>query len=291
MNYIVVYNPCAANGKSIDVVRELMKKKVYKNARLVDITEIESYEKFFEEISANDIIILAGGDGTLNRFVNDIDGLDVENDIYYCAAGSGNDFARDIAKKDGEVPCINEYIKDLPEICVNGKKSKFINGIGYGIDGYCCEVADLMREKGISDINYASIAIKGLFGKYSPTNATVTVDGVKHTYKKVWLAPTMNGRYYGGGIMPTPDRDRLNDKDTLSVMIVHDIGRLHTLMIFPSLFKGEHIKHKKTIEILSGKEITVEFDRKTALQIDGETVKDVCEYTAFAHSNVPAQIK
>ena len=75
---------------------------------------------------------------------------------------------------------------------MNGKKYKFINGIGYGIDGYCCEVGDKMREEAVKDINYTSIAIKGLLFHYHPTNATVTVDGRKHTYKKVWLAPTMN---------------------------------------------------------------------------------------------------
>ena len=50
-------------------------------------------------------------------------------------------------------------------------------------------------------------------------------------------------------------------------------------MIFPGIFKGEHIKSKKYAEVLSGKEITVKFDRPTALQIDGETVLGVTSYT------------
>ncbi len=51
-----------------------------------------------------------------------------------------------------------------------------------------------------------AIAIKGLLFHYRPTNAVITVDGVTHTYKKVWLVPTMNGRYYGGGMMPPRTR-------------------------------------------------------------------------------------
>ncbi|MEE1046666.1 MAG: hypothetical protein U0M60_04505, partial [Clostridia bacterium] len=59
-----------------------------------------------------------------------------------------------------------------------------------------------------------------------------------------------------------------------------------TLMIFPSLFKGEHVKHIKHVDVLTGGEITVEFDRPVALQIDGETIQGVCSYTATAPTTV-----
>ncbi len=64
-------------------------------------------------------------------------------------------------------------------------------------------------------------------------------------------------------------------------MIFHDSGKLKTLSIFPSIFKGTHVEHKKYVTVLTGKEITVKFDRPTALQIDGETILDVEEYTAL----------
>ena len=51
-------------------------------------------------------------------------------------------------------------------------------------------------------------------------------------------------------------------------------------MIFPSIFKGEHVKKEKYVTVLKGKNITVKFDSPRALQIDGETVLDVEEYTA-----------
>ena len=46
------------------------------------------------------------------------------------------------------------------------------------------------------------------------------------------------------------------------------------------IFKGEHIKHTKMVAVHTGREITVEFDRPTPLQIDGETIRDVTRYTA-----------
>ena len=176
----------------------------------------------------------------------------------------------DLGKKpDGAPFSIKKYLKDLPTVTINGKSSLFLNGVGYGIDGYCCEVGDEERKKSDKPVNYAGIAIKGLLFHYKPTNAVVTVDGTKYEFKKVWLAPVMHGRCYGGGMFPTPAQDRLNPEHTLSVLIWHGSGK------FPSIFKGEHIKHKKNITIMTGHEISVEFDRPVAAQIDGETVLNV----------------
>ena len=65
-------------------------------------------------------------------------------------------------------------------------------------------------------------------------------------------------------------------------------GKLKTLMVFPSIFKGEHVKHTEMCQVLTGREITVEFDQPTALQIDGETILGVTQYTACA--KVPVSV-
>ena len=51
-------------------------------------------------------------------------------------------------------------------------------------------------------------------------------------------------------------------------------------MIFPGIFKGKHIEHKKNVVVHTGYDITVEFDNPTALQIDGETITGVTSYRA-----------
>ena len=89
----------------------------------------------------------------------------------------------------------------------------------------------------------------------------------------------MVGRFYGGGIMPTPDQDRFDEDGNLSVLVFHGTGRLRTLIMFPSMFKGEHVKYKKAITILKGKEITVEFDEPRPLQVDGETMLGIRKHT------------
>lgn len=65
-------------------------------------------------------------------------------------------------------------------------------------------------------------------------------------------------------------------------MVFHSSGKLKTLMIFPLIFGGTHIRHEDVVEVRSGQDITVRFDRPTALQIDGETILNVTEYQVRA---------
>ena len=276
----ILYNPLASSGACKQDAQAL--DVYYSDSKLIDVTQITSYPVFLNGLEKDDEIILCGGDGTLNRFANAIRNIPINNNIFYYACGSGNDFVRDIGKQKGAQPTfrINKYLKNLPTVTVNGEERVFLNGVGYGIDGYCCEVGDRQRETSDKPVNYTSIAIKGLLFHYKPTNATITVDGRKYTYKKVWIAPTMNGRFYGGGMIPTPEQDRLGKKKKLSLMVFHGTGKLRTLCIFPSIFKGKHIKHENAVKILTGRDITVEFDRPTPLQIDGETILNVTKYHA-----------
>lgn len=280
MKYYALYNPFAANGKCFPDVKTL--ENVYQGIELCDITKI-SYSDFFAGIDSEDIVILCGGDGTLNRFINDTEEININNDILYFPIGTGNDFAHDLDKKAGDMPFkINEYLNDLPVVYVNGQKQRFLNGIGFGIDGYCCEVGDKQKLKSDKPVNYTSIAIKGLLFFFKRPNATVIIDGKEHTYNKAWLAPTMNGRFYGGGMMTAPTQNRLNEEKTLSFVTIFGSGKLKTLTVFPSIFKGEHIKHTEMVDMIEGHDITVKFDRPTALQIDGETISGVTEYRAVA---------
>jgi diacylglycerol kinase family enzyme len=281
--YCVLYNPYAASGTGKASAEKLTSVLADDKLEFKDMTKIGDYISFFASLGSDEKLVIAGGDGTLNRFINDTENVDIPCDVYYFATGTGNDFLNDIGgKKDDSPVCINRYINELPTVTVKGKTYRFINGVGYGIDGYCCEVGDQLRETSDKPVNYTSIAIKGLLFHYKPTNATVIVDGKEYSYKKVWIAPTMKGRFYGGGMMPTPKQDRMDAEGKLSLMVFHSSGKLHTLMVFPSLFKGEHIKHDKIVTVLEGKEITVKFDQPTALQIDGETILGVTEYTARA---------
>ena len=140
-------------------------------------------------------------------------------------------------------------------------------------------MADQIKEKSPQEkINYSGIAIKGLLFHFHPCHAEVTVDGVKHTFENVWIAPTMKGKFYGGGMKMAPDQDRFSD--LLTVVVYHCPSKLKALIAFPSIFKGEHVKKTDIVQSFAGNEIKVRFSHPCAAQIDGETVLNVTEYTA-----------
>ena len=289
MKYVVLFNPLAGSSGSNEARAKLEKLLAGNELVFEDVTKTDVAETV-AKADGDTAIIIAGGDGTLNRFLNAVDCDKLESKLYLYPVGNGNDFCNDITRTaeaftcDGEEPeengklyPINDFVTNLPVATVNGKDYKFINGVGYGIDGYCCEVGDNLKAAG-KKVNYTSIAIKGLLFHFKPRNATVIVDGTTYHFKKVWIAPTMNGRFYGGGMMPTPEQDRRSDK--LSVCVMYGKGKLTTLMAFPKIFKGEHVKKEKMVKILEGNEITVKFDNPCALQVDGETILNVSSYTA-----------
>jgi len=278
----VFYNPLSGNGKGREQAKKL-EAFVTDPLEYYDMTRITNYNALIGGMGADDYIILAGGDGTLNRFINDTADLEIAHEILYYPAGTGNDFGYELGISAENGPAnITKYLEHLPSVVVKGKTYRFLNGVGYGIDGYCCEVGDKLRAIPGKKVNYTSIAIKGLLSHFDARNAEITVDDQHYTFKKVWIAPTMHGKCYGGGMIAAPEQDRLSEEGKLSLILFHGAGRLKTLCAFPSIFKGEHVKKTKMVTILTGHRITVEFDRPTPLQIDGETILDVSAYTAIS---------
>lgn len=280
----VLYNPLAGNNKGEERVQVL--KEIYKDAQYLDITKIVKMDEFVASKSEDDEFVIAGGDGTLNRFINAVYGKHVKQCVYFYPMGSGNDFVKDVGLDNGKkVTLVNKYMSDLPDVYINDEEKprcKFFNGLGYGIDGYCCQEGDRQRAKNPNKaINYTSIAIKGILGGYKPRDAKVTVDGKEYNFKKVFIAPIMHGRYYGGGFFPAPEQNRL-DPTKLSVYVMHDIGRLTALLRINSIKAGTHLKYEKMSFLTSGHDITVEFSTPCALQIDDETVLNVKKIRAVA---------
>lgn len=292
MKYCILYNPLSGNGGAKERAEALKNKFGESVAYAINMTEIEDYSEVLSKYGKDDVIVICGGDGTLNRFANDTADLDIEADILYSATGTGNDFLVDLGvDKDADPFSVKKYLRNLPSVTVGGKTCLFMNGIGFGIDGYCCEEGDRLKAQAPEKpVNYSAIAVKGVLGKYKPKNAKVTVDGVEYTYKKIWIAATMHGRFYGGGMMCAPDQDRLGEDRQNTLVVWHGSGKLATLMTFPSIFKGEHVKKTKMIAVHKGHEITVEFNEPCALQIDGETVLGVTSYTVKSAAMVEEKV-
>ena len=270
-----LYNPLANNGILPGVSLEELKKT---GAQPVDATKTD-YAEFFGKLAPEDEVVMVGGDGTINYLINHVDCEKLKNNVYLFGNGSGNDFLNDIGEKPGKEILLNKYLKNLPTVRVNGLERKYINNMGFGIDGYCCEVADEIKAKTPGKkINYTAIAIKGLLFFFKPCHAVVEVDGVKHEFDNVWLAPAMKGRYYGGGMMIAPGQDRFSDK--LTVVVYACRSKLKTLINFPKIFEGKHVELTDMTTVITGNKVHVRFSRPCAAQIDGDTVLNVSEYEA-----------
>ncbi len=279
--YYILFNPYASNGNGGDIAKSVKNHLLGEELEFKSMTEISDYHEFFASIGDTDRIVICGGDGTLNRFANDCNAVFPENDIYLFPVGTGNDFLLDLGYKGTCGPVlINKYLKNLPWVIVNDKKYYFIDNVAYGIDGWVCEIADIQKAKNPNvKVNYTTIAISGLLGKYKPCNAKVTVDGKEYSYKNVWMAPSMNGRYFGGGMMVTPMQDRLNPDNTITLMLFQDGSRFEIATGFPKIFGGKHVNNKHAV-FHTGHDITVEYDEPRAVQIDGETILGVTKYRA-----------
>lgn len=286
-NYIILYNPHSGGGKGLNIAKEIEPLMGEHNYIYQDMTKISDFDGFLGQLPVGTDIILTGGDGTLNSFINNTDCDALKQKLYFYASGSGNDFARDIKYPKRTKPLmINNYVKNLPTACIKGKVYKFINCVGSGMDGYCCAEVERLRSLGKKRANYTLVAVKGILGAYKTCDATVTVDGVTHTYKHAWLVPTMNGRFFGGGFMSAPNQDRLNNAKSLSVVAMYSNNLLKIIVAFLRLMKGTHIKMKSMIHITEGHEISVKLSKPAPLQLDGEIIGEVTEYTVHSAKSI-----
>ena len=280
MNYVLM-NHKSNNGMGEKQAREWA--ECLNEKEFVSVLDIKDMKEFFDNLNEEDVVYLSGGDGTLNHFANDLYGYTPKNQIYYVKSGSGNDFYHDSEDDvvDGIIS-LNKYLTNLPVVTINGVERRFLNGIGYGIDGETCYQGDVIRATSDKPVNYSNIAIKLLLFNYKPHKATITVDGKVSKFTDVWFASTMKGRYYGGGMMVAPAQNRFNEAGTVSVVCVHKRDRIGTLLRFKSLFTGDHVKKADWCQVFEGKEVKVEFEAPCAIQVDGEVIPNVTSYTVRA---------
>ncbi len=276
MNYIL-YNPKANNENNdlnIITADDGNDKMAVEKINLLDL----DVPAFCERLNESDRVLICGGDGTLHHFANNSYGVDFPCAVCVLRSGTGNDFLNDIGQYDGkDLIDIRPYLKDLPIVEVNGNSRRFINGAGLGVDGAVCHgVEDYKKSHPNKKANYTLIALKELGFNYKRPTGRVTVDGVVHEYTDIWAVSTMKGKYYGGGMMISPDQDR--DSGLVSVMAMHGGSRVKTLSVFTKVKKGTHVKHTEMVEIFEGYDVKVEFDAPCDLQIDGEVVTGVTEY-------------
>ena len=155
-----LYNPLSKGGKGEFVSRKQAKKHERKGEKtecfsLLDIREDISV--FLKRLTAEDTVVICGGDGTLHQIINSVNMEEIPCKLYFYKAGSGNDYARGHKGNPFE---ISKEIKDLPYFNVNGeeRKFRFMNGVGIGIDADICYSVNLHNK----EESYLKTTIKAL---------------------------------------------------------------------------------------------------------------------------------
>lgn len=284
MTYIF-YNPLSNNKKGKQDLVKITDLLKTEDVSIFDITKELRTKSLIFNATKDDTVVITGGDGTLHKFANSLyeDGTNpdqIKAKLFYYPSGSGNDFMHDVGKMtQKKLIDLLPYLRKLPTVTIDSKTFRFINGVGVGLDGFCCDVAEKKRQNSNKSINYTAIAIKGLFGFFNPLEITTVVDGIPHSYKNVWLAPAMNGRYFGGGMRVAPKQHRLNEQRILTFVVAHSMNRLRALTVFPEFPSGKYIRHKKFVDLKVCKEITVTFSRPVPIEVDGEAISNVTSYS------------
>ena len=70
---ILINRKAGKNNKKIDF-NSIKKKfpKQYLNKKIYNVEDVNNYDHFFDSINFKDVIVLVGGDGTYNHFINGI---------------------------------------------------------------------------------------------------------------------------------------------------------------------------------------------------------------------------
>lgn len=91
----VIYNPLAGKGTAEEDAK-LLQLVLDEELEYYDMTRITNYAAFLSGMDKDGYLVIAGGDGTLNRFVNDTAGIEILQEILYLPAGTGNDLANEL---------------------------------------------------------------------------------------------------------------------------------------------------------------------------------------------------
>ena len=82
----VLYNELSNNGRGKEIL-EVVKGKVNGEYEIVNVVGLDPKE-FVQKLTADDLIILCGGDGTLNKFANYTADLEIPCDVLLFPAGT-----------------------------------------------------------------------------------------------------------------------------------------------------------------------------------------------------------
>ena len=265
---LFIINPVADSGRAKDikeVIEEEMKN--YPRAyRIVYTKEEKEATKLAYESKAN-IVVAVGGDGTVTEVAKGI----LERgygSLGIIPGGTGNDFTKSLGMEKNHPLAIKTIIAGKT-MCidvglVNGRR--FLNIGGVGLDVAVLRSFEKIKKYVRGNFAYI-ISVFITLLKYKKIKATIEMDGKKEE-KDLVLFGAGNGKFFGGGLQMIPHA--VMDDGYLHSTLVKNISNWRIATIFPEIFKGTHVRHKKYVETFKTKEIKIITQEDLYINLDGE---------------------
>lgn len=214
---------------------------------------------------STDLVILAGGDGTLHAAIPALHRCRLP--LAILPLGTGNDFARSLGIPLDLEQAFTTIIEGRSRLIdlgrVNGKLFLNAASVGLGVQVSHSLTAELKRNLGV--FSY----LKALFDSLSRSRAfrvSLDVDGRHYRLRSIQLA-VGNGRFYGGGNII--HEEATIDEGMMHLYSIKPLGFWQLLILAPLWRSGRHGESQNTFTT-SGRRFSIRTSPSMELHTDGE---------------------
>lgn len=275
MRTCIIVNP---NAGSVEETGELQEKLASLPDTSVALTAAEGdAERIARDAvrSGADLVVAAGGDGTLNEVVNGLAEDFGRARLGLIPLGTGNDFARTInvpADLDASLAILQEgraRATDVGRVTFGGKCRHFINMAVGGFSPIVSERADEAKERW-GPLAYLRGAI-GALPELSGFKSTLCFADGERMEIETYNIVLSNGRYVAAGIPVAPGS--ILDDGLLDVLIAPVTTIPQLAVLVPQVLLGRHMESDLLVfRQTASVEITA--DPPMMWNVDGEIIGD-----------------
>lgn len=265
---LMVHNPVAGllSGRRFDrVVRQLAVLGASVNVHCT--AEPGDAERIVcdEPLDHYDVVVAAGGDGTINEVVNGL--ADRVLPLAVLPLGTANVVAAEIGVS-GDADAIARTIVSGPVMPIsvgiaNGRR--FVMMAGVGFDAHLVARINPRTKRIFGKLVYIVGSLVEMF-RFRGRRYWVQVDGLAYEAASVIIA---NGRHYGGRFVCAPAADLRNP--TLDVCLFLDSGAWNVVRYGLALVLGR-LDRLADYRIVRGQEVVIEGDEGEPFHCDGDIV-------------------
>src|SRR3989339_173241 len=265
---LFIINPISG-GKNKDFLPELIRTKI-NNSIPFEILNWQSASQDIEtEINKKiekenfNILVAAGGDGTVNRMASFVKGKKITLGIL--PFGSGNGLARFLKIPLNTEKAIELIVTGKEVIIDSGKinNKDFFCTAGVGFDAH---IGTLFAKAGKRGPMTYIKKITAEFNKYKPSQYELEIDGETYS-EKAFLITFANANQWGNEAQIAPGAD-IQD-GLLNITLVKSVSLLTAPVIATRLYL-KNIDKSANVKTFAGKKIIVKRQEEGSVHFDGD---------------------